>query len=212
MLCKKVRWIYAWDQASKLHLWFWLQFVLKFLPQLSFRLWPGSIKPNEPFLPQVAFCLVFMTAAEGRLEYPPLFFLIVTLFTYGFCQTCYITVPYLFCQGVCFTALSVILTAQPWWIYSLLLVWPIIVASHYVFTLTHLLLNFCGQFIGSLYQALCCLGWCLCFLRCAVLSAIVYWGHQRRKPGKASIPPPLYVWIIHLVHILPLPTVPLALL
>lgn len=44
------------------------------------------------------FCLVFMTATSSKLKYPPLFVLIVILFPYGFCQTCYITVPYLFCQ------------------------------------------------------------------------------------------------------------------
>lgn len=130
--------------VSIVALWFQHQFLLKSLPWLSFRVWLRS--PSQiNLLPQAAFCLVFTTATEGRLEYPPLFFLIVTLFTYGFCQTCYITVPYLFCQGVCFTALLITLAAQPWWICSPLSVWPIIVASHYLSTPACMLLNFSGS-------------------------------------------------------------------
>ncbi|EDL75194.1 rCG62887 [Rattus norvegicus] len=59
------------------------------------------------------FGLVFMTATVSKLKYPPLFFLIVTRFTYSFCQACYITAPYLFCQGVCSAALLIALPAQP---------------------------------------------------------------------------------------------------
>lgn len=163
-LCKKElnMWLGA-NQMSIVVLWFRLQFLLKSLPWLSFWVWPRSLSQIN-LIPQAAFCLVFTTATEGRLEYPPLFFLIVTLFTYGFCQTCYITVPYLFCQGVCFTTLLITLTAQPWWIYSPLSVWPIIVASHYLSTLVYVLLNFCGQLTGSVSQALHWLGWYLCFV------------------------------------------------
>lgn len=120
-LYKKGSWTQTWGRARKYCCSMVLASVLAQIPALTFfQSVTWKYKPNKPFLPLVAFCLVFMTASEGRLEYPPLFFLIVTLFTCGFCQTCYITVPYLFCQGVCFSALLIILTAQPWWIYSLL--------------------------------------------------------------------------------------------